>query len=203
MEKPLEELAEAMNVLTPERAALIRRIMRAGLDIFTTYEPRHLRDYAPRVSADVRNSHIVGEARRQTEGRTDFRVTVQRGRILFIIEERLCLSFKKLDRRLRSRNIPTRQARRFDRQLPLGFDLPPALTNIIAGYTLDRVGTPTAMFVTCPNDKENHWVLPLGVAADVAAPLALPMTPTAPAPRLRVIPKPGQMPKRESDGPTE
>lgn len=203
MGKPLKELAEAMKVLTPERVKLIRRIMVDGLDILTTYDPRHVRDYTPRVNADVRNSHIVAEGRRQTEGRTDIRVTVKRGRVLFIIEERLCLSFKKLDRRLRSRNIPTWQARRFERQMPLGIDLPPELTNVVAGYTLDQVGTPTEMFVTCPDEKENHWVLPLGAVAGVAEPLELPTTPVAPAPRPRIIPKPGQMPRRESDGSAE
>lgn len=208
MAEPKLSLEEALTLLTSERVALISKIIRDGLAIYDDpkeYGPGARRDHTPRTKADNRNCHIVAEGRRQTLGRDDIRVQERDGRVLFIIEDRLCLAFKKLDQRLRSRSSPTRRSRRFELNLPLGIDLPPELTNVIAGYTLDAVGTPEQMYVTCPNGKTNAWVLPLGnVTTDAEItqfPVATPVTDIAERRRSRVILKQPQM--READGSAE
>src|SRR5947209_1272454 len=126
----LRTLEEALAILTPERCRLIAKVLTDGLAIYDdreNYPPQVRRDHTPRVSADIRNAHIVGEGYRQMLEQSGIRVKAERGRILFFIQDELCLWFKKLTSRkgrLRASSIPTRQAKKFEGQIPLNTELP-------------------------------------------------------------------------------
>ena len=69
------------------------------------------------------------------------------------------LRFKKLDDRMRSRNIPTQQAYLFNHQEPQ-YELPnmPPVANLTLGYTLSATRTSaSSVFVIMPNGERNIW----------------------------------------------
>ncbi len=165
---------EFQLMLTPERKKFILEAIRGGVEDYNNpafYGAEARLDHIPRVRANLRNCHIVGRARRALTGRTDMRVINKRGRVLFIIADTCQVSFKKLDARLHSSNVPTQQSLAFNGQTfdtpPLfGHDMPLALTNLIAGYRyLNRDSeSDYEIYITCPCDQDNYWVWKLSGA---------------------------------------
>ncbi len=95
----------------------------------------------------------------------DVQVTTKGNRVLFVIADRVRISFKKLDRRLRPRNYPTQLALDFlhqqlDPPLP-GLATVSSLTNIVAGYTANADETDFEVHITCPRGDRNEWELKL------------------------------------------
>jgi len=155
---------DVLALLTSDRKNIILDSIRGGLAFYedpTNYSAAARRDHTLRESATCRNSHIVARARRATAEMSDFCVKVVRGRVLFIIEDKLCVSFKKFDKRLRSRNYPTRQARAFLGQRTLELAFPPEMTNLVAGYKMDPAEVDYEVFITCPIGNKNAWQLRL------------------------------------------
>jgi hypothetical protein len=105
---------------------------------------------------------IVARAKKTLGDDPEVRFLAIRGQLLFIIRNRVRLRFKKLDSRLRSRNVMTDQARSFLRQeqgsLP-GLEDPGV--NLQAGYRwTNDARTAFDVHVTCPSDVDSlQWYL--------------------------------------------
>jgi hypothetical protein len=193
---------EFLALLTPERKAFILESVSGGYGDYDNpkyYGAEARRDHTPAVVAQIRNCHIVARAQRALVGRSDIRVGTKGRRVLFIIADRARVSFKKLDRRLRPRNYPTRQARNFLRQNLPGLDQVRELTNIVAGYRPDELDTGFEVHVVCPKDERNVWEIKLS-GAEVVDFFSTPATPPATAPQPRVQIRPGAQKKRDLHG---
>lgn len=191
---------QVQAILTKAHVAWITKVHTEGLADDESYDPGLRRKHHPILRAGIRNCHIVDRARLAAEEMPDIRVCIRRGRLLFIIGEQLCVSFKKLDRRLRSRNIPTRQARGFTAQQPRLLSLPPELTNLIAGYQLDGSETKFELWVTCPDGGQHVWEWPIagfGVLEITPMPAATEETGRKRASRVNV--RDGVERKRDAD----
>ena len=77
--------------------------------------------------------------------------------ILVIVEDQMVLKLKKLDKRLRSRNVRTTQADNFFKQEMLDESVFEG-TNATAGYVLDKLSAmPTNMVVVCWHNEAKLW----------------------------------------------
>lgn len=140
--------------------ALIEGSIRDGLAMYddpTNYHPRIRLDHNRRTRAACRNTHIIACATRAGVGVAGVRISTKGSRTLFVYRDQVCVSFKLLDGRLRSRNYPTKQARDFSMQRFPNLDLPPQVTAVVAGYVPDASETSFELFVTCPMGTRNLW----------------------------------------------
>lgn len=163
------ERDEFLQFLSAGRRQLIRDAILSGLALYDDpahYSAEARRDHTVSIQAQIRNGHIVGSAKRAVVDRPDFKVRVVRGRLLFRIEDRVDVSFKKLSATLRPRNYPTKQSQNFQDQLslqqsPLLSDgIPNAVTHVVAGYAAtDAAQTQFEIYVVCPDGPNNRWEL--------------------------------------------
>src|SRR5436309_2248692 len=136
---------KVVALLTTEIREFIVSCIQGGLADY--YDPAYYgdaarREHTPGVRAAIRNCHILARANRATLEMSQVRAIIKRGRVMFIVADRLCVSFKKLNRDLRPRYVRTRQAEAFAMQtLWSDSDLPPMLTNVFAGYVSDAAET--------------------------------------------------------------
>lgn len=178
---------DILAVVTPERRAMIWQWISEGFrDYYDDdyYSPAARRDHSKSARAMNINSHIVGRARRGIVDMLGMRVSIRGGRVLIVIEDKLRLSFKKLNRNLRSRNYPTKQALAFVGQrlavnnedmVPeigpvqgvLLTELPPEMTNLIAGYRPNELETACEVFIVRPSADGNKMQMRL-VEAEMA-----------------------------------
>jgi hypothetical protein len=95
----------------------------------------------------------VAEARfRELDGVS---VSHNRGFLTILINDKIELRFKKLDKRMQSRNFPTRRQVVYQLQLRLvGMDEP---TRATAGYQLNLDGTLKDVLVVCPRGNRIEW----------------------------------------------
>lgn len=150
---------EFARLLTAERRSFIKDCILGGLRDYSNpemYPTRAKVDHTPSVQAAIRNSHIVGRAARGAPA-LGIRIENRSRRILFIIEDKLRISFKKLTRSLRPMNVATVQSINF---LGQKLDIQP-LTNVVAGYLPDLTATTFEVWITCPIDEDNYWTLKL------------------------------------------
>lgn len=111
-------------------------------------------------------------------GRSGVMITLKRGRLTLTIDGAVAMRFKKLTKSLKARYSATQAALAFfdgQRQLE---ELPPDLTNTIAGYVLDSFGAIESIYLTCPLSGKNEWVFELGDAEGGSPVLDLPVVPT-------------------------
>jgi hypothetical protein len=160
---------EFVQFLSGPQLAFIYDCIKGGLGDYEDteyYSAAARRDHNPRVRANIRNCHIVARGQRRALEMSEVRVRNVRGRILFVINDIVQISFKKFDARLHSRNIRTPQAQAFLVQSALwpGNDAPISLTNIIAGFRQDISETNFELWITCPSDNKNIWELRLAGA---------------------------------------
>ena len=83
-----------------------------------------------------------------------------------VVEQKIAIRFKKLDRNLRPSNIPTRQQYDFATQALLpGF--PPEATNLTFGHKLNSTGTEfDGFWLQCPRGDRNLWSIPIDRPVD-------------------------------------
>src|SRR5690606_33472964 len=112
-------------------------------------------------------------------------VTISRkGRMLnLIFGGEIVLRFKKVDRNFRTRNVPTRQARRLEYQMEVA-GLPPKATVIVAGYLLNALQDGVqGNWLVCSKGAEVEWKIPLDATAPppgMLLPASGPNDPVAP-----------------------
>ncbi len=149
------------TIFPTEYKKLLLECINGGLADYTNpeyYSSEARRDHSPSARALLRHCHIIARMNRALLERHDIRTLNKRGRPLFIFNDKLQCSIKKFDGRLRTSNVPTKQATDFKAQLPLGLDEPEELANIFTGYKFDRAEAYYEVYITCPKDEQNYWV---------------------------------------------
>jgi len=148
--------ADAMAELDPFFDQL-DLICRGGVARYREYPPELLIEHDSRTTANCIYSHMVTLAGAHLTDQPGIVHKVIRGLKVWIIGDRATIRFKRMDEDGRSRNYPTKQARDFDRQLPLpGFPLPPL--NLVVGYLPDPTGTVVERVqVAKPAGKTIDW----------------------------------------------
>lgn len=151
---------EAIEILGPYLQTL-RSCVRAAGDYYMQRIPAEDRLW---VSARSRACLIYDAMLHLT--RTEFAampkvsLTMRRGQLRIIIEGRFHMKLKKLNgERLRPSNIQTQPVYEFMHQIQFDFpDAPPALTNIVVGYRLNKTQSAIdGVFIICPNGDVNAW----------------------------------------------
>lgn len=118
----------------------IDQIARLAFATYRGYPPEVLIEHSPRAAATNIYDHMVGEAERRWIDRSGIITQNVRGLKVWIIGADAVLRFKKMDEDGRSHRYPTKQARDFDRGLPLP-GLPEPAIRMTAGYLLDATQT--------------------------------------------------------------
>jgi hypothetical protein len=225
---------EFIALLSPAQLAFFSSAIKGGLALYAdpnNYSPRALIDHSKAVRAQIRNTHIVNEARRLIAADPTLSIIEReiRRRVLFLVNARAYVSFKRLDDALRGHNYPTAQARRFNRQLwptTEGLEVAdngdaagntllrpslwapsvlPDMINIWAGYKPDRTETQFGYYIVCPDGDTNAWEWPLSESdiAELSATTRPSETDAAKKARRRVNVRPGLVKKQATDGSLE
>lgn len=126
-------------------------------------------------------------------------VVIERtGRMIRIrIDDKVCLRFKRLDRRLRSGNVKTKRQKAIYFNAPYLFDVADRATAVTFGYVPGLGEDVRGLYLTCPkNFGQNHWMIVVDDQTD-AMPLISgdPLPPTLPTPAITPIIKPGETEK--------
>ncbi len=130
-----DEIARVFHLLDD-----IDQIARSAFTTYRAYPPEILVEHSPRAAATNVYDHMVAEAERRWIDRGGVTPKNVRGLKVWIIGPDAVLRFKKMDEDGRSRRYPTKQARDFDRGLPLP-GLPEPAIRVTAGYLLDPTQT--------------------------------------------------------------
>ena len=118
----------------------IHEITRTAHARYRSYAPDVLIEHSPRAAATCTYDHMVAIADRLWTDRPGIVAKEIRGLKVWLIGPAAVLRFKKMDEDGRTRNYPTKQAKNFDRQLPLP-GLPEPAIRLTAGYWLDETQT--------------------------------------------------------------
>jgi len=167
---------QAREIVEPIRKALGQALQDAIADWPKLYE-KVMHILSPRSQSSIIHDHIVHHAKRLLPPGNGIRSFKQRGIFTVAIENSADVRFKKLDDKLRSNNVRTRQSSRYSLQLRLeGFADLPRLT---AGYVLDdlRMALSRAV-ITLQVGRVVHYHIPLiGDAGQQALEFPKPVTP--------------------------
>ncbi|HEX5439285.1 MAG TPA: hypothetical protein VFW76_00245, partial [Ktedonobacterales bacterium] len=95
-------LEEFVGLLTPKQISFFSSAVRGGLALYadpSNYNPKVLLDHPKAVRAQIRNAHIIGEARRLIASDPGLGVHERtiKHRILFLVNAQAYVSFKRLD----------------------------------------------------------------------------------------------------------
>lgn len=118
----------------------IEQITRSAHERYRAYPSDVLVEHSPRAAATCTYDHMVANADRLWTDRPGIIAKDVRGLKVWLIGTVAVLRFKKMDEDGRTRNYPTKQAKNFDRQLPLP-GLPAPAVRLTAGYWLDETQT--------------------------------------------------------------
>jgi len=156
-----------LGFLTQGRFDFVRDSVVGGLGDYEDpafYSDAARRDHGPYERALLRRCHIVARANRALPDHPDIRIRKRGSRVTFIVADTVEISFKKLDKKLRTRNYPTQSALAFHAQeasptLPLlSLDDLEQTTHVFAGYVpVSDFATEFELFFTCPEKGRNMW----------------------------------------------
>jgi hypothetical protein len=145
-----------MDVLGPHLAVLHDRIQSA-FEKYLGYPAPLKADHDDRAAASCVHAHIITGVHDAVADIPGLALIDARGLKVLNVRDRIVARFKKVDASGRSRSYPTRQARRFDRQLGLP-NLPPAATRLTIGYEPDPAFSAVArVIVSCPLGSTILW----------------------------------------------
>ena len=107
------------------------------------------------------SNFISAEVRTKFTGRDGVTLTDDSGFMVLVVNNRVAVRFKKLNRKLQPSNIPTQQQYNFATQALLpGF--PPEATNLTFGHRLNKTATDfDGFWVQCPRGDRNLWSIPI------------------------------------------
>lgn len=147
---------DAMSQLDPFFDEL-DAICRGGLARYQEYPADVRIEHDSRATATCIYTHMVALADSLLTDKSNVTFKTIRGLKVWIIGEKATIRFKKMDDDGRTRNYPTKQARDFDRQLPLpGIPYPPL--NLVVGYLPNALGTDVERVqVARPAGKAVDW----------------------------------------------
>jgi hypothetical protein len=163
--------AEADHLLAPYKAVLLT-ILHGALDDWhdtLTRQPTTTGGLTARTRASFVHDRAVARLAAALGDHPGLRLKKARGGLfVVIVHDRLVLKIKKLDKRLRSRNIATQQTLAFATQEPItGMDGVNSATNATAGYVLDALtADPVNFVIVCWDGGVRLWTVSL---ADEAA----------------------------------
>jgi hypothetical protein len=199
---------EAAELIRPQEQRLnsIVRSAWAALDRYRDDLPIFTR----RTRANIVRDHMVNNAIHEFDGVPGVTPTFRKGRFFLAFRDELLVQLKKLGKRRRPRNYPTRQAvdienqqgDLFDpRQLTL-FDLGqvPPPTVVTAGYKLDRLESQIEeVAVVCHVGQQLQWKFDIPDTPD--GPPTPARIPLAPRSASRIVPRdPGTEERKGTDG---
>jgi|CXWL01.1.fsa_nt_gi hypothetical protein len=136
---------------------LFDAIGRHGHAVYKTYPPLLRLEHSKRTQANCIYDHIAEEASRRFDGMQHVKAIEIRQLKLWLIGDHTAIRWKKMDEDGKTRNYPTKQARFFDRNLPL-LGLPPEPTRITVGYFLNPTATDVGRIqIARPNGRLVDW----------------------------------------------
>jgi len=163
-----ESVMEDLREVTP----LLGGAIRAALDQFEREHTSHRHYYTPRTQASVIHDLMAATATRALDTVPDAKCLTVNGGFVIIIGQKYIIKLKKMDRRLRTRNIPTQTVMDFRCQRPMQLHLPhvPKETHLFCGYIpLDAELRHSPLWATCPIGENIRWAWELdeGMPAEV------------------------------------
>ena len=156
-----------MEVLAPHLSLVHDRI-HEGFGKYLGYPAKFKADHDDRAAASCVHAHILTGIDDAIADIPGVALIDARGLKVLNVKDRIVARFKKVDANGRSRSYPTRQARRFDRQLGLP-NLPPAATRLTIGYEPDPAFSAVArVIVSCPLGSTILWCSQIVMEATAA-----------------------------------
>lgn len=149
--------AECMKVLEPYLLT-IHDLLHEAFHTYQTKYPEEVKaDHDNAAAATCVHRHILTNVNRQFMGVRGAKILNARGLKVLNINDRIVGRWKKLNEDGQSSSYPTKQARSYDRQLPLPH-LPPAATRLTFGYEPDLAFTAIQrVVVACPHGRRPLW----------------------------------------------
>lgn len=183
-------LAQAQEDLSPYVERLRRCVQDAIRDFMAEQAP-FMYKMEPRTQANILRDYMVNHIKAEfSEDEPGVSHKSRAGLFLLNIGNRYFLRFKKLDRRLRTRNHPTQLSLDYLLQKPLTLfpDLEPA-THLNVGYKRGVTLASSEYWITCPDGGQLDWKFSISEPDEPAQIAAAPKPkPDAPSKR-RVVPK--------------
>ncbi len=148
----------AQQELVPYRDRIVACLRSAITDFLRESGPQ-LAFIRKGTQANLLRDYIVRNIRAEfPDGIDGIRHSERHGLFLLQIGHHYALRFKKLDRRLRSRNIPTQLSLDFLLQQPLTlFPELDAVTHLNVGYQHGLTLATSTYWITCPNGDRLEW----------------------------------------------
>ena len=157
---------QARTILAPYIDTL-ESCVTSGVGEYNDFYASQRHVHSPHSRAMLIRDHIVNQVRKNFDGLEGVKIVKKNGLFLLSIHNQLFLRFKKMNGRMLTRNLPTRQSCRFSEQLSFeGFYT--SITNLNVGYIPNDVWTrPSKVIITCPDGiKSNKWYMDI-TASDV------------------------------------
>lgn len=178
-----------MNDLPPTlrvHIAALRGLVKRALEDFLKDHKMLRARYCARTEASLIHDNMVWYAKL-----TGLAWKLRRNLFLLRVDRDYAVKPKKLDNRLRPRNIQTQLVLDFDRQRAIRLFDDLDLTHLYLGYQLDGAELLTAsIWLVCPEGKGIRWAAelrdePASAAVDVAVPAAPTMPPASDGKRVK------------------
>ena len=177
-----EEAETLLKPLLPELLMSHQEALEYWHTCVQTMPRLGLDDTKNQARARVISNFIAAEVKAKFSEREGLTLTDDSGFVIMVINKKIAVRFKKLDRKLRPSNILTRQQQNFATQglLP-GF--PPEATNLTFGHKLNSTGTDfDGFWLQCPRGDRNVWSIPLDRPEDQPLFWVAPPKPENPTP---------------------
>jgi hypothetical protein len=169
----------------------LRRCVEDAIKTFLADQAAHLHLMRVGTQANVLRDYIVANIRAEfPEDEAGVSHSTRNQLFLLNIQNRYFLRFKKLDRRLRTRNIPTQLSLDYLLQRPLVLfpTLEPA-THLNVGYQPGMTLASSSFWITCPDGDVLDWKLSLTEPVEPTPLRVLSPTPKPKPSGARVRPK--------------
>ena len=148
---------EAEVELRPIQTALNDAIRRALAYFVETFKDERWYQ-TPRTEASLIHDLMVRFIRETLESVPGIVFRSRNGAFVIDYLGRYLIKPKKLDKRFRTRNIPTQSVMDFIRQQPELPGMPEIPTNLHIGYRKSHIAiADSSVWVTCPNDSRLEW----------------------------------------------
>lgn len=159
--------AQAIEHLTPY-LDLIRHWVADAETAYKGLDPGVRRVHSPRTRSSNISDYIKDYVYQTIIGQQDIQQKIKPiyryGSLRLLIEDKFQLTFKKLDKNLRPSYWPTSRQTRFYSQDNSGQSglagMPPAVTNVYAGYQWEPLDD-SRIYLVCPNGNRILWFVQL------------------------------------------
>lgn len=142
--------------------ARIGRCIHGAVQQFIEQHATLRHEYSPRTEASIIHDLMISHARREFDSVPGITTPVLHGLFVVNINDAIAVRFKKFDKALQPKNIPTQQSIGYLwQQLPLP-GMPPEATKLHAGYVFNKLRTGAdRVLITCMNGRAVRWVIDL------------------------------------------